>query len=114
MIHDQLKLVDQINVSLKGLQNETDKMKYENQLDKKAKGVEQLSKILLDREKEFIVISKHQNIIQKKMGITGQKDKGKYELQSLLDESSSDEDKNRDDDKDSDDSWEDGSTQQNT
>lgn len=48
------------------------------------------------------------------MGITGQKDKGKYELQSLLEESSSDEDKNHDDDKDSDDSWDDGSTHQNT
>ena len=90
-------------------------MKYGNQLDKKAKGVAQLSKILLDREKEFFVISKHQTIIQKKMGLTAQKEKGKYELQSLLDESSSDEEKNQDDEKDSDDSWdEEGSTQQNT
>lgn len=58
MIHDQIKMVDQINVSIKSLPD-TDKLKFENQLDKRAKGVEQLGKILLDREKEFVVLKKH-------------------------------------------------------
>ena len=61
-------------------------------LDKKTQNVEYLGNILIKQEQEFLAIAKKQISLYKKLGFSREKKEGeaKYELQSLLDESSSD------------------------
>lgn len=82
-------------------------MKFENMLEKKVNNVEYLGKMLIKQEKEFLSVLKSQNKLFKKMNINkadlmNKNKDGKYELESLLYESSSDEDKDKEEDSDND------------
>ena len=124
MMHDQMKLIETITMNVKTIHAETDKIKFENLLQKKINGVEYFSKILIQQEHEFLKVLQAQSKLFKKLKICAKSNEqnektkggaaGKYELQSLLDESdSSDEEskKNQDDDElDEDDSDEDDET----
>ena len=95
MFHEQMKRVDQITLNIKQFPTENERMKFENTLSKKVQNVEYLGKILIKQEKEFLSVLKTQSKLFKKMNITKndmQAKEGKYELQSLLNESSSDDD----------------------
>jgi hypothetical protein len=60
-------------------------------LEAKVKNIEYLGKILIQQEKEFVVSHKMQGKIYKKLGIENKvKKENNYELESLLNESSSD------------------------
>lgn len=97
-----MKLVDQIQVNIKQIGQENDRIKFDNMLSKKINSVEYLGKILIKQEKEFITIQKQQSKSFKKLGIVKDqatpKDKNEqYELESLLNESSSDEENQKSD-----------------
>lgn len=81
-------------------------------MEKKVKNIEYLGKILIQQEREFMDQYKLQSKVFKKIGISkdGENNKANYELQSLLNESSSDDEKNNDDE-DSNDDEETGETE---
>lgn len=117
MMHDQMKLIEVIQTSIKHVQSETDKIKFENMLQKKINAVEYFSKILIQHDQDFLKIQHAQVKLFKKLKIQSEEEeqkekssKGKYELQSLLDESDSDEESKKplaqDDDTDSGDDYE--------
>ena len=87
-------------------------MKFEHILNKKVNTIETLGKILIQQERDFLEQYKQQSKIFKKIGISkeGESNKANYELQSLLNESSSDDEKNQDDE-DSNDDEETGDTE---
>lgn len=108
MFHEQMKLVDQITTNIKQIGQEVEKIKFENILSKKINNVECLGKILIKQEREFISILKQQQKSFKKLGIIKADPKGKdkneqYELESLLNESDSDEQDNNEESEESDD-----------
>ena len=90
---------------------DTQKIKFEHILEKKIKNIEYLGKILIQQERDFMDQYKQQSKIFKKIGIIkGEDNKANYELQSLLNESSSDDDGKNNDDEDSNDDEDTGDT----
>lgn len=93
-----MKLADQIQVNIKQIPHENNRIKFDHELAKKMNNVESLGKMLIQQEKEFLSILKAQQKLFKKLAISKaeieSKTKGdkKYELENLLNESSSDED----------------------
>lgn len=94
LFHGQMKLVDQIVALIKQISIDNEKIKIDLILKKKIAIIDQLGKVQIQQEKEFMQISKQKAKYFKKIGVDKAGKKGEdsqYELQSLLNESSSDE-----------------------
>ena len=73
-------------------EDDADKIKFDKVLKQKYSNIEMLGKILIQQERENLTISKQQAKLFKKIGIeksSSKKGESKYELESLLNESSS-------------------------
>lgn len=96
------------------IQSDVEKIRFEHVLEKKVESVEYLGKMQLQKERDLLVQYKQQTKIFKKIGISsegeGDKKDKNYELQSLLNESSSDDENKADDEEEDSEDEETGDT----